>query len=452
MRLLAALLLVLIVGLSPLWFGSNRPLPWSAHALLVGVVLLCTGLGVFINRQHPALRLGTLAGPVVLMGVVLGWSVAQALPVGMSPHPAWSLAASSLGEELVGAISINPTETWWAITRWLTAGGVFLAAYCLARDRGLAILMLRGFLVLAAGAALYGLVRVAFSLDKILWLDVVGRSLLTSGFLNQNSAATFFGMSSLAALALVMEGARSVVREATSGRDIVRRGAARLAGGLGFDVVLFFASFVALLVTASRGGIFATLAGVLVLVLLYGLKAKSKQRGHGASWTLTIVLGVGLVVAVFELAGVRFASRLMQQGLESELRLGTYVQTLQAVNDHLWVGAGLGTFQDVFPAYRQEIGNWVWDKAHNDYLELVLGLGLPAALAVVVALAWIVLKTLKGFFERRRDAAFAAAAVTVSVLVGLHSAVDFSLQIQANTLAFALLLGVGLAQSISSRG
>jgi O-antigen ligase len=164
-----------------------------------------------------------------------------------------------------------------------------------------------------------------------------------------------------------------------------------------------------------------------------------------------IVFGVGLVVAVFELAGLRFASRLMQQGLESELRLGTYVQTLQAVKDHLWMGSGLGTFQDVFPAYRLEIGNWVWDKAHNDYLELVLGLGLPAALAVVVALVWLALKALRGFFKRRRDTAFAATAVAVSVLVALHSAVDFSLQIQANTLAFALLLGLGLAQSISSR-
>jgi O-antigen ligase len=451
MRWPAVLLLVLIVGLSPLWFGSNRPLPWSGHALLVGVVVLLTGLGVLVNRQHPALRLQTLAGPLVLMGAVLGWAVIQALPLGLVPHPAWSLAASALSEDLVGAISINPTETWWAITRWLTAGGVFLAAFSLARDRHLAIFLVRGFLVLAAGAALYGLVRVAFSLDKILWLDVAGRSLLTSGFLNQNSAATFFGMSSLAALALVMEGARNVVRDATSGRDMVRRGSDQLAGGLGFDLVLFFASFVALLVTASRGGIFATLAGVLVLIVLYALKARSRQRGSGANWTLVIVLGVGLVVAVFELAGLRFASRLMQQGLESDLRLGTYGQTLQAVKDHLWMGSGLGTFQDVFPAYRLEIGNWVWDKAHNDYLELALGLGLPAALAVVVALVWLALKALRGFFKRRRDTAFAATAVAVSVLVALHSSVDFSLQIQANTLAFALLLGVGLAQSISSR-
>lgn len=115
------------------------------------------------------------------------------------------------------------------------------------------------------------------------------------------------------------------------------------------------------------------------------------------------------------------------------------------------MGSGLGTFQDVFPAYRLETGNLIWDKAHNDYLELVLGLGLPAALVMVLGLGLLVLQALNGFYSRRRDGQFAAAAVAVSVQIALHSAVDFSLQIQANTLAFALILGVGLAQSTSSR-
>jgi hypothetical protein len=56
-----------------------------------------------------------------------------------------------------------------------------------------------------------------------------------------------------------------------------------------------------------------------------------------------------------------------------------------------------------------------------------------------------------GFFARRRDSHYAAIAAAACVLIGLHSLVDFSLQIQANALAFALLLGLGLAQSWSTR-
>ena len=107
----------------------------------------------------------------------------------------------------------------------------------------------------------------------------------------------------------------------------------------------------------------------------------------------------------------------------------------------------------MFPAYRLEIapGRQVWAKAHNGYLELVLGLGMPAASLVLLGLILVAWKLLRGAFARRRDAHYAAIAFCACVLVGLHSLVDFSLQIQANALVFALLLGLGLAQSVSSR-
>jgi O-antigen ligase len=451
MRSVSAILLVLVVGASPFWLGSNRPLPWGANAVAVGLVLVMAGLCLMASRHHPLLRPGVIAVPALLVTIGLGWAVVQVLPIGILDHPAWQLASAALGDPVDGAISVNPTETWWAITRWVTAAGVFVAAYCLGRDRRLALIMLRGFLLLACVAAVYGLVRIAFSLDKILWLDVVARPMLTSGFVNQNSAATYFGMGSIAALALVMESARGVLRQGVSGRDRVRLAAERLGQGLGLQLVVFFTLFVALLITASRGGIFATLAGVLILFTLYLVKAGRQRSSGGAGWVAVIVLGLVLVAGVVELSGARLVARLMEQGLEADLRIATYVQTIAAVNDHLLMGSGLGTFQDIFPAYRLETGNWIWDKAHNDYLELMLELGLPAALIMLVALLLLVLRALGGFFARRRDEQFAAAAVAISMQVALHSAVDFSLQIQANTLAFALILGLGLAQSISSR-
>jgi len=49
------------------------------------------------------------------------------------------------------------------------------------------------------------------------------------------------------------------------------------------------------------------------------------------------------------------------------------------------------------------------------------------------------------------DAMFPLVAITSTVVVLFHSFVDFSLQIQAITMCFAMLLGVGAAQSMSSR-
>jgi hypothetical protein len=42
-------------------------------------------------------------------------------------------------------------------------------------------------------------------------------------------------------------------------------------------------------------------------------------------------------------------------------------------------------------------------------------------------------------------------AVAVTALVAVHSGVDFSLQLPAVSYAYALLLGLGCAQSFSSR-
>ena len=42
-------------------------------------------------------------------------------------------------------------------------------------------------------------------------------------------------------------------------------------------------------------------------------------------------------------------------------------------------------------------------------------------------------------------------AASVAVLLGVHSLVDFSLQIQAIAITFMALLGAGVAQSESSR-
>jgi hypothetical protein len=44
-----------------------------------------------------------------------------------------------------------------------------------------------------------------------------------------------------------------------------------------------------------------------------------------------------------------------------------------------------------------------------------------------------------------------AVAVSVSVLVGVHALIDFSLQIQAITLTYMAVLGLGVAQATNTR-
>ncbi len=460
MTALCSVLITLVVGLSPFWLGSNRPLPWAGNAMAIGSVVAITAIAVLVEgRRYPAIKIGVILFPLLLIATGLSWALVQTLPLGslLPAHPAWAVAGEALGRELTGMISVNPSQTRWALLHWATAAAVLTGSYFLARRDSNANILLNGMLLMMALAAVYGLARLSFSFDKILWFDERAGSYLTAGFINRNSAATYFGMGTVAALGLLLHKARRIVtrsREA-SGRDIAHLWTGGISGSLGFSLVVFVVLFVALLATGSRGGIGFTVVALLVLILLYSLRqdARRERSLTGPGWVLIVFASVVLITGILEMSGARVLGRLMEQGLASTARLDTYQRTLAAIGDYAWIGSGLGTFQDVFPAYRLEIaaGRQVWDKAHNDYLELILGLGIPASMLVLAGLSGLVWKAISGFFNRRRNAHFAAIAVASAVLVALHSLVDFSLQMQANALAFALFTGLGLGQSVSSR-
>ena len=87
---------------------------------------------------------------------------------------------------------------------------------------------------------------------------------------------------------------------------------------------------------------------------------------------------------------------------------------------------------------------------YNTYLENAFELGLPAASVFFLALLGLVLLCFRGVRLRQRDWVYPATGVAVSVLVGLHATVDFSLQIPAIAFLYATIMGIACAQSFSS--
>jgi hypothetical protein len=73
------------------------------------------------------------------------------------------------------------------------------------------------------------------------------------------------------------------------------------------------------------------------------------------------------------------------------------------------------------------------------------------ALIALGGMIAIVARCVRGVFKRRRDYIYSLIAVSASSYVALHSFFDFGIQMQANALAFAVILGVGMAQAIRSQ-
>lgn len=201
------------------------------------------------------------------------------------------------------------------------------------------------------------------------------------------------------------------------------------------------AIFVAILFSRSRMGIFSAAAGVGILVLAWLWSTPQRRR---AALILTAMISVAVALGawigmnpVFE----RFAH------LEADTvpRLRVWQDSLVLVRARPWLGTGFGSFADVYPQVQSTLLGKTVDHAHNDYLQAAVELGIPAAVILFVAVAALSLRGLVfGVFctptRRERFQALGCATGVLALLV--HSAADFNLQLPANAVVFAALLGI----------
>ena len=438
--------LVAMVLLAPLPFGAVPAWAWSALACGVGVLLFGWGLLTVTGRLAVALPPLRLWWAAVPFGLAMGWAVFQTLP--FSPpslhHPLWRNAAETLGTAYAGAISLDPVASRESVVRIATYAGIFWLALQLGRDPERARRMLLAVAMGCAGYALYGL-GVQFSgANTILWFDKTAyHDVVTASFVNRNSFATFAGLGLLCTAALLREelsrtgsgasDAKERLRHLMSERP-VRKGAL-IGGGLALAV--------ALLLSESRAGVAASGLALLVFFSILAVRRSASIRS---------VLGVASVLALavaalLALSGEGIERRLWSAESDWQARSEIGERTREAIRNAPILGTGLGTFESVYRVYRSgQIGPRV-DRAHNDYLELALELGVPAAACLIGTLVAVALACVIGVFVRRRDAGLSAVGFSACVLVGTHALVDFSLQIPAVAATFALVLGAATAQS-----
>ena len=449
--------LIAIMALAPLPLGSNRPLPAALlMAATGGLLVLWSVHASFAAGAITTGRLRPLAAPALLYGVVLGWIALQASPLtaGMLQswgHPLWQEAAGSLAAPLSSPISIDPAATLDGGLRLLAYASLFWLAFQLTRDPSRAAQARHAIIAMGAAYSFYGLFAL-FGGEAWLLGTMGARpdQSLTSSFVNRNSYATFAGLTLLAALSLFLERIRHLLAIDGSWR----RKTALVIEHIVFQSRLLTAAIItttlALVLTTSRGGIFASLFALSALLILQMPHRRGRDRQPLAIAVL-IVVGTAIVAG-----GGNFIDRLERQGLslETDLRSTLFSTTIEAIKSAPLKGTGFGTYENAIEPYRANDPQIfaLWEKAHNTYLENALELGLPAALALNIAIFLLALIAYRGVRARRRHKSFPALGVAATLLVGLHALVDFSLQIPAVAVLYAFMMGLAVAQSSPSNG
>ena len=274
---------------------------------------------------------------------------------------------------------------------------------------------------------------------------------VTSTFVNQNHYSTFAGIGLIAGVAGLL---RLYRRELGRSGRLWRLKIATLINTTGSKAALplAFAAVImtSLLLTGSRGGIIATALGLFALFVLNvrkGAGGFAPKRGIGP---FVCSARGSHCICGFQRRVCR--TDLGSNGLHDAGRPVVWILTIRSILSAPLLGYGYGTFSAVFPMFRDDsIGVFgIWDKAHNTYLEIFQGLGLLFGAMLIACVAVLVWECVKGARTRRRDATIPAIAASVSLLVGAHALVDFSLQLQAVTLTYMAVLGAGVAQASDS--
>jgi O-antigen ligase len=410
-------------------------------------------LQILLTGRRHAISMRRIGGPAILFAATLAWisiQISTLVPASLA-HPIWSMARNLLELPVDGSISVDRAATSIAFIRLATGASVFWLALQLSHNATRAHLLLRGIGVIIAAYATYGLVLAAFFSNANPFFDAPDMGpFIRSSFVNRNNFATYAGLGLVTTIALILrmfgdevpcETASLSYRMSKFVETTGRRGWLLL--GCGFVIL------VGLLGSVSRGGVLATSLGAICLLVLTFLR---QRRRRSARIEAIVFVTAALATTVF-FFGDLIVGRLAVAGLEDDDRFAVYTIVLRAILDTPLLGFGYGAFADVFPMYRdQSIAiAGTWDMAHDTYLEVWLGLGLVFGSALIASLGWLVLKCFVGALERRQNATPAIVASACSLLVGVHALVDFSLQIEGVALTYMAILGIGVAQSESSR-
>jgi hypothetical protein len=433
-----------VLVLAPFPFGSTEPLWLGTWAILLAVSLALTDLSR-VDIRHLAAAL-----PAFLLWVAYaGLSWFQVRAGDGRAHPIWADASRLLGEELDGVIAVSHSAWPSALGPSLVFVMCFVGALLQSTDRDRASLLLKIVALAGIAYALFGVVSLVAAPRSLLWRDRfqhVGS--LTGTFVSRNTAATFFGACAVLWFARAFEQVdRLVPGSGLTGRDLAALFSERPPGGLIPSALGGFVCLATAFMTTSRAGTALTLSAIALTALLSLRRRLSGTR----VWAIAALCLACVLLVLFQLWGGGIAARLQRMDSEAA-RFAAYRSTLDLIVVNPWLGTGLGTFEDVFPRFRlPEVGVWfLWDRAHNTLLELAAEMGVPfAASCVAVWIGYGVL-LLRGCLRRRRDAVFATAGLAVGLLGGLHTLLEFSLQIPGFAAPFAAVVGMGIGQSFGS--
>jgi len=431
---------IVVLILAPLFFGSVDLFWIAVWTILLSISVLC-GFAAPMETGQSRILLGFLA----LFGIYALVAIIQITPhlVDQLNDPSWRRVNDLLGVDAPPRISSRAEMPLLAVGHFLLFATSFISGFLIGTSLGNSARLIRFAQYSILIFAIYGLAALILTPNLVLWAPKLAyRGSLTATFINHNTAATFVGAGAI----LWFCSAFSSLQQSFGFSSIRLLLLNRANENLAFKILArsgaALTCFFALLLTGSRGGLICSCLGLLVAIVLM-----VANRQEPRFWKMALWGSVALAVTFALLSRL---GRIGSQGLVDEARWSVYEFCVEAIRQRALLGAGAGTFEDLFPSLRADgfSSGGVWDYAHSTILEIAVEMGFPvAAMVVIAALASLFILARAAVKSEGRSRRSLAAITGIAVLSYLHSLIDFSLQIPGYLIPFGILLGCGLARA-----
>jgi O-antigen ligase len=457
-------LLVLCTG--PLLFGGVGVYGYSFVTLgvLAGSLLLLLA-NLTRDPKTKSLHCKVLITPLnptfVLLFVFL---LLQILPLPPSVVKLLSPGAWLVGEKSLPASSVvagGSGDAWFSLAPYthpvclslmrLTVYGLFFLGFSqVLNSRQRFHMAVMAILLLGCFEALYGMIQTFSGNEHIWWVRKAAyRGDVTGTYVNRNHFAGLLEIIIMPAVAYAA--ATAETRKKTSNffrerKSFRARLSARLFGEERFNqrlLVLFSAVVMglALLFSASRGGMLGAAGGLLCLGLLF-----LTRKGHRRKGLVVLFFFVLLGAYALRMGVERPLERFRAFDTSFEVRARYAQKALELFEDYPLTGIGVGNFRYAYPKYQAPEDTKVFiDHAHNDFVEFLAEAGSIGFVLFSAGFLFYLYRTAR-LWKRRHDpfavclgtASFAALAA-----LGIHSYSDFNLHYVTNCLMLLAVMSIG---------
>jgi O-antigen ligase len=434
--------------------------PWVYRPLLAGIVLLGAYGWITASRSDREPARPLTVSLLALMTIMSMQLIPLPADVLLRISPAtdaflreydfgYSLALTA-GVPLTHPLSIAPDATLRGLG-FLASLSVFLVGCTALLPRVRLGSAVRGLIALGFLIAIFGIVQHATFNDRLYWFwaPVNVASNAFGPFVNRNHFAGWMVMAiclttGYLCAVLAQEGAKGPHSWSRRAEWLSSRHASRVL----FVSVALIVMALSVVWTLSRSGIGALAVALGLFAWRAAVRLPQSRRAFAASLAVSVLLGAiawrGLdtVVDWYGRTGT----------LEWRMRL--WVDTVPIIRSFWWTGTGLNTYGIATLLYPTRDDAWHPAEAHNDYVQLASEGGV----LLVIAVAWAtfllitgIRRALKAPQSRERYWVRTGAAIGL-LAIAVQELADFSLQIPANAVLFALLAAIGLHRSPDSAG